>query len=101
MVELIFENVESAIIPTEYCRFYFVKDKLIYLDFPLNKIKDKTYSIYDQSRVFLYNDIVYVEKDGKRYDVNWEDGTLCTEENKLQHTELLKNGKVRIWWEGK
>ena len=100
MIELIFENVEAAIIPTEQCRLYAIRNKIIYLEFPLNKITYQTYGEIRQDRVLQYNNIVYIEKDGKRYDVNWEDGTLDGEENKLQHTELLENGRVRIWWDG-
>ncbi len=100
MIELIFENVEVGIIPTEQCRLYAIRNKIIYLEFPLNKITYQTHGEIRQDRVLQYNDIVYIEKDGKRYEVNWEDETLGGEINKLQHTELLDNGRVRIWWDG-
>ena len=100
MIELIFENVEVGIIPTEFCKLYTVKDKIIYLEFPLSKIKYDTYTDdVRQDRVLQWNDICYIIKDSKRYEVNWEDLNYGGEENKLQHSELLKNDNVRIWWE--
>ena len=95
MIELIFENVEVGIIPTEFCKLYIVKDKIIYLEFPLSKIKYRAYND-NINRVLQYNDIVYVEKDGKRYDVNWIDDY---DNNELQHTEMLEDGNIRIYWE--
>ena len=99
MIELIFENVEVGIIPTEHCRLYAIRNKIIYLEFPLNKITYQTYGDIVQDRILQYDNIVYVEKDGKRYDVNWESESLIGEENKLQHSELLENGNVIIYWE--
>ena len=100
MIELIFENVEVGTIPTEYCKLYIIKDKIIYLEFPLSKITYQTYDDVVLDRVLQYDNIDYIKKDGKHYNVNWESESLIGEENKLQHTELLDNNMVRIWWDG-
>ena len=99
MIELIFENVEVGTIPTEYCKLYIIKDKIIYLEFPLSKITYQTYGDVVQDRVLQYDNIDYIKKDGKHYNVNWESESLIGEENKLQHTELLDNNMVRILWD--
>ncbi len=100
MIELIFENVEVGIIPTKHCKLYIIKDKVIYLEFPLSKIMYNSYvDNIRQDRVLQYNDICYIIKDNKRYEINWEDLNYGGEENKLQHSELLDSGNVRIYWE--
>ena len=100
MIEIIFENVESCVVPKEFCIFTIKNNKVSYLEFPLDKISYQSYVEVQRDRVLQYNNIVYIEINTQRFYTEWNDVYLGGEENSLQHSELLENGNVRIWWDG-